>query len=196
MKPRAMSFSAELRRRMEFLHRQSCHGVSGRLGAAGEGPSPHALASEWRRSWSFADEKAARDWNADWDAVLGERGCVPAAFLTTGGAPIADRCFDMAARMVGSVLAEQVHAGMPCPYVEIGWRYEVVARFSYLRVSQVRAQSGLEVAVTTHSFGTDGALRWSTDGVREFASEQVPDAVSLLLASQRWMPLDEAWGRG
>jgi len=191
MNPRAMSFSAELRRRAEFLHRHSYQGVSYRSAAAGERSSPHALASEWRRSWSFAAEKAAQEWNADWDAVLEERGCVPAAFLTIGGGPIADRSFDMAARMVGSVLAEQVHAGMPCPYVEIGWRYEVIARFSYLRVSHVRTRSGLEVAVTTHSFGPGGALRWSTEDIREFAPEQIPDPVALLLASQRWKPVDE-----
>ena len=196
MNPRAMRFSAGLRRRVEFLHRHSCQGVSDRFTAAGERLSPHALASEWRRSWSFATEKAAQEWNADWDAVLEERGCVPAAFLTIGGGPIADRSFDMAARMVGSVLAEQIYAGMPCPYIEIGWRYEVIARFSYLRVSQVRTRSGLEVAVTTHSFGPDAALRWSTEGIREFTSEQIPDPVAVLLASQRWKPIDEAFGQG
>jgi hypothetical protein len=191
-----MNFSAELRRQVEFLHRHSCQGVSSRFAAGGEGPSPHALASEWRRSWSFASEKAAQQWNADWDAVLEEPGCVPAAFLTIGGGPIPDRSFDMAARLVGSVLAEQVHAGMFCPYIEIGWRYEVIARFSYLRVSQVRARSALEVAVATHSFGPGGELRWSTKGVREFLPEQIPDPVALLLASQRWKPIAETYGPG
>jgi hypothetical protein len=146
---------------------------------------------EWRRTWHFPTQTAAERWNAEWDRVLASPRSLHPAFTRIGGSAIADRLLDALARVAGAVLAEEVSAGSPCPYVARGWSYRLVLQHSVHRVGREEMEQTLVLKLVADILGSGGALRWSSDTERSYPSDLIPPAVTALWSLRRWSPVEE-----
>lgn len=145
---------------------------------------------DWQRTWRFPTEEGAQRWNEEWDGVLDAVREIHPALCTIQGHAIPDHFLDALARVVGAVLSAEILAGTPCPYMEPGWRYA-------LHVEHTVAVTGdgspfvLKLLGAVH--GPDDELRWTSDAIRIYTDEEVPQSLVALWSTRHWSPLDEIY---
>lgn len=149
---------------------------------------------EWRRTWHFPTRTAAERWNEEWDQVLTSPSTIHPAFTTIGGHAIADRLLDGLARVAGAILAEEVNAGTPCPYMTPGWSYELVLQHSVHGARAEEMQQPVVMKLVADIQGGGGELRWSSDATRVYPSDLIPTAVVALWSLRQWSPVEETYG--
>jgi hypothetical protein len=148
---------------------------------------------EWRRTWRFPTQSAAERWNAEWDRVLTSPRSLHPAFTHIGGRAIPDRLLDALVRVAGAILAEEVNAGAPCPYMQPGWSYQLVLQHSVHGVGSEQMRRPLTLKLAADVLGGGGALRWSSDATRIYPSDLIPPAVGALWSLRYWSPLEEVY---
>jgi hypothetical protein len=148
---------------------------------------------DWRRTWHFPTQMAAERWNAEWDRVLTIPCSLHPAFTRIGGHAIADCSLDALARVASAILAEEVNAGSPCPYMQPGWSYRLVLQHSVKGMGRQEMEQPLVLKLVADILGAGGALRWSYDTQRSYPSDQIPRAVATLWSLRRWSPVEELY---
>lgn len=148
---------------------------------------------EWRRTWHFPTQTAAERWNAEWDRVLTSPRSLHSAFTRIGGRAIADRLLDALVRVAGAILAEEVNAGAPCPYMQPGWSYRLVLQHSVHGVGREEMEQPLALKLAADVLGAGGTLRWSSDTAHIYPSDLIPPAVSALWSLRCWSPVEEIY---
>lgn len=175
---------ADLRRRLESLGRHA--------GASLAGTPPDADRGAWKRTWRFPNDESALRWNEGWDGVLEGGGAMHPALFTIEGQSISDPYLDALARVVGAILADEILAGTPCPYVEPGWGYALA--IEHAASGGAGGGAPLVVKLLGAVSGDDGDLRWTTDSTRVYGDDEVPRSLVALWGTRRWAPVDEIYG--
>ena len=137
----------------------------------------------WRRTWRFPTEQTAQSWNTQWDEVLARRNDIHPAFAELGEND--EQVFvDALARLCGAILAEEIHAGTPCPYMLAGWGYTVAFEHIIHADTSVDLPQPLVMKLAGQVFGPDGDLHWTADATRIYPAELVPRTLVAIWSQQ------------
>ena len=147
----------------------------------------------WRRAWRFPSEDAALQWNDQWDDVLARRDVIHPAFTRVTGGDDRDVFLDALARLCGAILAEEVHAGTPCPYMTEGWGYAIAFEHILHADTSVDLPQPLVMKLSGQVLGPDGELHWTTDATRIYPAELVPRTVVAIWSRQQFAEVEEVY---
>jgi hypothetical protein len=145
----------------------------------------------WRRTWRFPTDDAAEHWNDDWDEVLARRESMHPAFTRLCSGTGADVFLDALARLCGAILAEEVHAGTPCPYMTQGWGYAVAFEHILHADTSVELPQPLVMKLSGQVLGPDGDVHWTADATRIYPAELVPRTLVALWSLQPFPEVEE-----
>jgi hypothetical protein len=184
MWPSQTPIPSELRRRLASLGQHA----SAALGSSR--PQTTQDRRGWQRTWRFPTEAGARRWNEEWDDVLDADRAIHPALYSIRGQAIGDRFLDALARVAGAIISDEVRAGTPCPYMEPGWRYDLVVEHA---AASSTGSAPLVVKLEGAVHGPDD-LRWTSDAIRIYSDDDVPPPVVALWSTRHWSPVDEIYG--
>ena len=145
----------------------------------------------WQRTWHFPTETAASRWNDDWDQVLARREAIHPAFSRLGEGEGDEVFLGALARLCGAILAEEVHAGTPCPYMTQGWGYAVAFEHILHANTSIDLPQPLVMKLSGRVLGPDGDVHWTADATRIYPAELVPRTVVALWSQLPFPEVEE-----
>jgi hypothetical protein len=161
--------------------------------SARRAPEPAAAPERdggWCRTWRFPSRSGAEHWNHGWDEVLCQLEPVHPALVRIRGRAIPDAFLEALARVAGTILAQEVQAGTPCPYMKTGWSYALSLEHNV----PTSAPSGpVVVKLVGEVRDPDDALHWSVDTSRLYSAELIPLAVAAEWSARRAPEVVEAY---
>jgi hypothetical protein len=161
------SLPSALREQLKKLARSARRVADPAMRAGGDGG--------WCRTWRFPSLAGAERWNEGWDEVLSRRELVHPALVRIRGHAIPDAFLEALARVAGTILAQEVQAGTPCPYMKCGWSYALSLEHD---VPQAAPAGPVVVKLVGEVRDPDDALHWCVDASRLYSADLIPLSVA------------------